>query len=129
MRVVPASHPPRVAPEDWAVPSRQPPTSSTALRRGTAALIATVSIVGLGLFSLQTVAGNEALDFWLQEWSRGRPQERAAPARADHAAPAGKDPRLRITVRPRRERGGDDSREPSAGGGAERSGDNGAYCV
>src|SRR5215212_6699935 len=112
MRVVPASHPPRVAPEDWAVPSRQPPTSSTALRRGTAALIATVSIVGVGLFSLQTVAGNEALDFWLQEWSRGRPQERAAPARVDR--------QLKITVRPRREHGGDDSQERGREGSRQR---------
>jgi hypothetical protein len=73
--------------------------------------------MGAGVFSLQTVAGNEALDFWLQEWSRGRPQERAAPARTD--------PQLKITVRPRRERGGEGSREREA----SRSEGGGAYCV
>jgi len=83
-----------------------------------------MSILGVGLFSLQTVAGNEALDFWLQEWSRGRSQERAAPARADR--------QLKITVRPRRDRGGDESRERGGEGSRQREAsrsEGGAYCV
>jgi hypothetical protein len=62
-------------------------------------------------YSLQTVAGNEAIDFWLQEWSRGRPQERAT------SAPA--NPQVKITVRPNRDREGEDSRSEAGG----------SYCV
>jgi hypothetical protein len=117
MRVGPPSHRRRVAPEDPApVLSRQPTTRSIALRRASALALGAAAIFGAGLFSLQTVAGNEALDFWLQEWSRGRPQERARPAPAD--------PQLKITVRPRRERGGEGSRQHEA----SRS-EGGAYCV
>jgi hypothetical protein len=47
-------------------------------------------------YSLPTVAQNEALDFWLQNWGGGRSRERVEPA-PNHQ-------QLRITVTPRRDR-------------------------
>jgi hypothetical protein len=60
--------------------------------------------------SLRTEAGNEALDFWLQNWGGERSQERAA------TTP--ENPQLKITVTPRRS-----DREHGVG----ESG--GTYCV
>jgi hypothetical protein len=68
--------------------------------------VATV-LVG-AVYSLRTEAGDEATDFWLQEWSRSRSQDRATPASAD--------PQLKITVTPRR-----------TGEGSSQS--SGTYCV
>ena len=78
--------------------------------------VGAVAIFAVGSFSLQTVAGNEALDFWLQEWSRGRSQQPAV-------VPAPAKPQLKITVRPRSEREGGGSRSEGAGGPG------GSYCV
>jgi hypothetical protein len=103
-----------VAAKDRApVLSKQPAIRATALRCGFALSLGAAVTVGAGLYSLRTVAGQEALDFWLQEWSRGRPQQ--------HAAPAPADSQLKITVRPKREGGGSRS---EAGGSSS-----GSYCV
>jgi hypothetical protein len=70
--------------------------------------IGAATVVIIAVSSLRTEAGNEALDFWLQNWGGSRAQE--------HSEPAPSDPQLRITVTPRRRRGGE-----SEGGDA--------YCV
>src|SRR3954452_15766580 len=62
--------------------------------------------------SLRTEAGNEALDFWLQNWGGERSHERAA------TAP--ENPQLKITVTPRHS-------DREHGGGDRESG--GTYCV
>lgn len=62
--------------------------------------------------SLRTEAGNEALDFWLQNWGGERSRERAV------TAP--ENPQLKITVTPRR------SDREQGGGDRESSG---TYCV
>jgi hypothetical protein len=70
--------------------------------------IGAATVVIIAVSSLRTEAGNEALDFWLQNWGGSRAQE--------HSEPAPSDPQLRITVTPHRRRGGE-----SEGGDA--------YCV